>query len=272
MRDYNTLTVYCTGMKRSGSTLQYNIVRLILKRAMKDVETVVKSKNEMKGMGRYETKKYDLVKTHHPTSGLMSNIENKNIKVTYIFRDIRNVYLSIQRMQGLRHDEILSIIDNCVETYRLVKKHNGILMQKYEDVLSDISQAVSDVAKYLNYPIKKQAVHNISAECRPKTTRQKQKNISLGSKLWHKSYRMYGLMPKAIKDGLRYVGLPDLLDRLNVSRGRARSKSQLHPSHVSNNPGSHDKWRDKLSNEVKQDITTRYSQYLIENNYSVNTP
>jgi hypothetical protein len=111
------MLVICNGMERSGSTLQYNIARLIV---------------ETKGLGRSEGYPFKqgewekgaailqqwqlcsdwvVIKAHSIHPKLESLARDKNTRVLYIFRDPRDVAASCKEFLDIEGPELLAKMD-----------------------------------------------------------------------------------------------------------------------------------------------------------------
>jgi IS1 family transposase len=141
------MLVLCSGMQRSGSTLQYELVKKILILSGKsfieygyaqsgDEENVV-------NFLRSKTVDYYLVKTHD-----FLNINEVNKVVIYSWRDIRDVAASIKNKFGKKDKILLTTLDQCVtEHYKIIMVAD--VVQVYSSLVNDKSRCLLELAETL---------------------------------------------------------------------------------------------------------------------------
>ncbi len=134
------------GMRRSGSTLLFNILRelLTIKYGARLVSGWIDDLRQLPTGPAY------LIKTHH-----LDLLRLRASAIFYTFRDIRIALVSDAR----RFDERPSLerVDEWIGQYTLAKQH-ATLCLKYEDLVASPVEAVSSIAGALAIDVEPEAV------------------------------------------------------------------------------------------------------------------
>lgn len=144
--------IFCGGMPRSGSTLQYNIAAELVERL---------------GIGRRERwvddhKDYfskpdeDIVivfKSHLMTPEIEECFKNGNAKGLVSYRDVRDSTASWQAKTRtpLSLDQAIQFSDDAIDMFRAWKsiEGQGVYFSKYEDFYKDIESEVIKIANFI---------------------------------------------------------------------------------------------------------------------------
>ena len=108
----NPTFVFCIGMKRSGSALQYNLTRLLLENQFKTKNFgYIDGKDLSKKLSNEDMLKanfleYIILKCHDPLWKVGSQFL-ENHKILYIYRDLRAVYFSMKVRENRSLDEFI---------------------------------------------------------------------------------------------------------------------------------------------------------------------
>ena len=141
------MLVLCSGMQRSGSTLQYELVKKILISCEKSFIEYgyAQSGDEKKVLGFLQTKAADfhLVKTHD-----FLDINEVSKVVIYSWRDIRDVAASIKNKFGKKEKILLTTLDQCVREHYKISAMADIV-QVYSSLVSDTPRCLSELAESL---------------------------------------------------------------------------------------------------------------------------
>lgn len=263
------MIVFCSGMKRSGSTWQYNAVCRILATAgrveavgfLADDELEVR-RSELLNWARNPDTLF-VVKTHAIAELLFPGLADGAIRTTYTCRDIRDVAASAKKQFRASGPRLITILDEALEAYAQVAGLSGALLQRYESFTCDPQAAVEELARYFDVPLSKEACTEIVEACSVKTMKRiaDDTSASLRKRLfkafWHLSRRL------PIKPLLLKCGFPlPLWIRI---RNRVRpydNETLLRPGHVSESGGAPGQWRHTLTPEEIQTIDTRYASWL----------
>lgn len=150
--------IFCCGMPRSGSTLQFQLTAKLVEDAGlgKRIEWC-RPAHFPEIRDKYaKYKKWKVFKSHVPTEEMMVEFSKKNAKGVYIFRDIRDAIVSNLRKKSIEFDQILRKkfisrwIKEWVEYYNKWLIFPEVHVSKYENVVSDLAGEVRRIAEHLD--------------------------------------------------------------------------------------------------------------------------
>ena len=262
------MLISCNGMIRSGSTLQYNLVKGIVEHAALGVGQGFLPQHDLPLLEKqiFDWASHDdlhVVKTHVMLPYTENMLSKGDIKVCYIYRDIRDVAVSVKLKFKRADKELLEILDNAISLYYKILSLDNVVVQKYEDVSSDLLGAASLLASQLGLNVSHTDLVEISQDCSISSAKKKLETIKS-----HSQFRA------AIVSFLRKAGLAKIVKKLlphfpflsSFSQAYDRS-TLLHPSHISKNSGASGLWRTQLSTDEAEMLTKRYERWLKETGY-----
>lgn len=260
----------CNGMPRAGSTLQYNVARRLVEKtgAGRGEAFVTADENHPK---RIETgrltewatdDRWHVAKTHEVFDALPQLLATGRARVLYIYRDLRDVAVSIERAFGASGDELMRRVGEGVEWYErldaLRAAHpTAFLWQRYEDVYDDLPSAVRATAGFLDLTTPDAILDAVHAECRIETaesaTRDARRELA------------------RVVVGLRKES-PARADAFAAQvrhAGWAVQDSLLHHHHISSRHGAPGGWREVLPEGEAALITERFRDWLRARGYDI---
>lgn len=232
--------IFCGGMSRSGSTVQYQIVSKLVEDSglgkrigwvyPNDFPTVRDKYSNFKG--------WKVIKSHVCTNEMVEELET-NFRGVYIYRDLRGVFLSLMMKDNVSFNNIWfnRIVDKAVDNYYRWTDLNGMMISRYNELIEDMSGEVAKIASHLEIEISMDRCQQIADEFSIKEQKKRIENIS---------------------------------DSEINERNIVDSTSLLHGNHISN--GAVDSWRDLLKPKQIAMIERRYSEWLENNSYVLSNP
>lgn len=132
--------IFSAGMPRSGSTLLFNILRLILEEQFGDDLT----HGWVEDLKKMPRKNVFLIKTH----SLDNHDRIRANKIFYTFRDIRDVMVS--RLKIFDKEPNMDIIRHYIRQDQFAKRHADMVI-RYEDFIRNVPENIQKIARMLNY-------------------------------------------------------------------------------------------------------------------------
>ena len=239
------MLVICNEMPRSGSTLQYNICRGIVEKLDMGKGEGFFYENQLlplldKFLEWGQDDRFHIIKIHafHPKTVEMTL--TGWVKICYIYRDIRDVAVSIKNKDKVDRKVLIDNLDAAIETDYKLKQVPNILIQKYEDVVIDVYKAIAEVDLFLGLKANEDVIKWVVQECSVENTKKVMLDLAVSSQN----------------------------SQLNPSlQAGYDPKTLLHHKHISRNSGTIGVWRVELEQEEINLITERYKSWLIEAQY-----
>lgn len=232
--------IFCCGAKRSGSTLQYNLISKLVEVSNTGIrieyskpENFPKLKEENKNENGYK-----VFKTHVLTDEIKVEIlENKSFAF-YSFRDIRDVIVSSiskgwisQENKSIRN----STLDYLKEYEKWMEVKDQLVLRKYEDFFNHIHEEARFIALKLGIELTEEQLVTIAEEL-------------------------------SINNLKEYIG-SDNFKKQQSGNQIFDSKTLLHSNHINN--GYPRQWKDKLSKKEILIIEKNANHWLSKNGYGL---
>ncbi len=147
--------VFCGGMIRAGSTLQYQIASELIERAdLGRRTTFIPPADHAAALADPPPFGLSTFKTHQLTDPVAAQCRAGGAVALYIFRDLRDVVSSFQRKEGVRlagqqlTDQVLEL----VRTDAAWRSLPHVYVSRYEDVILSLGAEVRRIAEFLGVP------------------------------------------------------------------------------------------------------------------------
>ena len=158
--------IFCGGMKRSGSTLQFQITAELVEQARlgKRVEWVIPDRfHEIKA--KYKNYSgWKVFKTHGCTDAMVREFENQNAIGMYIFRDLRDMMVSTMDKSTSSFRSLWSsgYLNECLENHRKWSGLPRMLASKYEEATQDLATEVKRLANHIGICLEQEKIEDIA--------------------------------------------------------------------------------------------------------------
>jgi len=235
------MLVLCSGMIRSGSTLQFNIVRNlveILKVGVSNGYIGDFDVEKVKGnLIRWSAdRQYHTIKMHKIPDDVDLIAGEDNLRICYIYRDIRDVAASAKLKWRLDERDLMDALDKAVTGYSEIIGRKRALIQKYENVVKDVPRAVHEIATFLSLNACKDVIKTIMQECSLENTLRLTETIE--NTAWIKVKKKLRILAKRLLSADSYDRIRAMAPRLRVYD----QKTLLHPDHISKYGGAVGVW------------------------------
>jgi len=231
--------IFCGGMQRAGSTLQYQIVsHLVEKNGIGarmpflnpiDLEKFIASNPSVK--------ECTVLKTHIFSDNVARLFTESKAMGFYVYRDLRDVVVSMANKNGISVMELVrtSFLEKLLEQDTKWTHQDGVFIFRYEDMIQDLSGQVKRIAAHLGLEIDNNEAEGVA-------------------KLFSISEQQQRIANYQAKMQLR--GETISYD----------SKSLLHYNHI--NSGKVGQWREVLTDKELVEINSRAGEWLFQSGYS----
>ncbi|WP_339687042.1 sulfotransferase domain-containing protein [uncultured Nonlabens sp.] len=236
------MVIFCSGMYRSGSTLQYQIVSEIIESENlgKRVEWL-EIDSIMENIEAWSNDdSYWVVKCHEINEALMDYIlrNQSRFRIIYIYRDLRDVFLSHMIKNDLNFKVLFesAFLDECLELYNKWTSFSNIYISRYEDVINNMEKEICEINNYLK--------------------------LSLTDSFILETAEKYSFhnQQKRINDIRR--------GKLQVHKGlKFDSKNLLHHNHL--NKGEVGGWTNAFNDEQNEKLKIKLEPWLKNLNYNI---
>ena len=139
----NSKLIVSAGMPRSGSTLLFNMVRLLLLEKIKDDSKSSLSSCWISEISKTQEASLYLVKTHR----LSHLILQKSEMALYSYRDVRDALVSCHKKFG--KPPSIETVREWISQYNLAKK-NSVKMIRYEDMIENMYFHILNIERHLS--------------------------------------------------------------------------------------------------------------------------
>ncbi|MEL6812394.1 MAG: FkbM family methyltransferase [Bacteroidota bacterium] len=174
--------IVCAGAKRSGSTLQYNILSRLVEETNLGMRIPHFKPDEFNTIrNTYGSKEgYKVIKAHVLTPSLQEVIDANETTVFHSYRDIRDVVVSYINKGWMGNEN--ESISNCVSDYLAeynswIKLDTTIHSRKYEDFAFDLENEVMAYAEILQLDIDEEVAQRIAGELNLELLKKSQTHI-----------------------------------------------------------------------------------------------
>lgn len=158
--------IFCCGMPRSGSTLQFQITAHLVEEAGlgKRVETV-RPQDFGKHRKQYAIEPgWKVFKAHTCTDKMQKEFHRDNAIGVYVYRDLRDVVLSTMRKSEKTFEELwdMGFLEDRFEEYRKWTSLPRVLVSKYETVIADLPAEVRRISLHLGLAVSEDSCHRLA--------------------------------------------------------------------------------------------------------------
>jgi hypothetical protein len=265
-------------MLRAGSSLQFNLVAALL---------------ENMGLGIRHGEGHDTdaewfshpalafwaqdPKTYHVVKKVIYNqeldkVQDGQVWICYIYRDIRDVAASAKERWGVHGDRwegLLQQLDDALRVYNTLHDMPGVLSQRYEDVMRDTRCAVREMAQFLGISPSQEIIEAVVRQCSIESM------LPTSSSRVQNFRRVMRNVLGRTAQGVKRVLPPPLNGRWGLRKllltlfPKRDPRTLIGPGHISSTRGAIGTWRHKLNQAEQEIIAARYKTWLARTGYAV---
>lgn len=239
--------VFCGGMFRSASTLQFQITTRLVKDAdigeqigwidayrFTETQRIHGSKRGLK-----------IVKVHVCTESIQAEFFSNNALGVYIFRDIRDVFSSYLKQRHKSFEFLWNegFLEICLDNYKIWTNLPNMLISTYQEVMDNLPEEVYRIAQHLNL----------------KTSPEECKKIADDYNLESQQHRIKRFRSQLLQTSLSPNDHREIVDYHD-------EETLLHMNHIDS--AKRGRWREDLSPEEATLIEKKVTKWCKQNNYT----
>jgi hypothetical protein len=236
--------VFCCGMYRSASTLQFQITSRLVKDAGigQQIGWIDALRFDAVRDRHADDQGFKVIKVHTCTEPIAAEFLWGNALGIYTFRDIRDVFVSSMKQRAKSFDDVWQegFIDQCLENYKRWTQLPNVLISRYETIIQDLPSEVSRIAHHLGLSLEASQCHAIAADY----------SIEMQQERVQKFTNSLLQMTLAPNDHREIVDYHD-------------EETLLHMNHI--NSGQAGQWKEDLSAQEAALICDRVKRWCAEN-------
>ena len=143
--------IFCCGMIRSGSTLQYQLTAEIVEKLGNGKRLGFVNNESFKELQKKEDPEKEMlvVKSHYFLQGANNCIKEGRGKAVYVYRDVRDVVPSFMNVSGASFGASVFAMEKSLNEYKKWVNTEDILISKYEELVEDVKREVGRITEYL---------------------------------------------------------------------------------------------------------------------------
>jgi len=162
------LWIFCGGMPRSGSTLQFQLTAHLVEQAGLGMRVEwVRAEEFPRLREKYAAQAgWKVLKTHVCTAEVRAEFEAGNARGVYVFRDVRDVVVSRMRERDEPFDRLweLEFVDRLLTRFARWTSVPGVLVSRYDEMVADVAGEVERIAGHLGIAVGRDECEQVAAE------------------------------------------------------------------------------------------------------------
>ena len=235
--------IFCGGMPRSGSTLQFQLTAHLVERAELGarVEWVPPPEFPRLREKYVGHRGWKVFKTHVCTPEVLAEFATGNAKGVYVFRDVRDAVASRMRKGNESFDRLCEdkFLDRMLTAFDRWTGVEAVLVSRYDEMVADVAGEVGRIAAHLGLTVGRGECELVAAEYTVARQRERIREAETSGRL------------QQIADG-----------RISYD-----PVSNLHLDHIRSGQGG--EWRSMLTREEVAMIEDRAGEWLVANGYAL---
>lgn len=265
--------ILCLGMPRSGSTLQFNLIRNIISATMP--LTVHGTVNEpllsprIQDLVDENDKTLHLIKSHTIDLATVKKV-HKNLLIFGTYRDLRDIYLSFKEKVNLSLEEFITRTHESIVYYEDLESVTKVQYQKYEPMYKNPRKAVESILDFFEIKLSEERIETIISETSVEAAINLQKKFGWKNKTKHLINKQISSIPPGIRR--RFICFPGLrkIRRDFLNPNIEDPNTLLHIDHISRFKGVPGTWQKALKPSEAARITKEFQIWLQMHGYPTN--
>jgi len=257
-------------MFRSGSTLQYNLVRSLAEKMHLGEgkgwfpwEQLPEMETQFRKWG--EEQRFYIIKSHALLPYSAEWQAAGLLQICYTYRDLRDIAVSIKRQFKKEGKDLYRLLNKSTKNYFELQKIDGAISQKYEDMMSNLPSEIRRLAQGLGQLPSEKLILAIANQWSLDNTRKTISNFCHQSQ---KKKEIYHFLQELKIEKITTKTIKYLNPNFTWNNPYGHDDiTILHPGHISSRGGEIGRWKTQLKPDEIQTINARYHNYLVKAGY-----
>jgi hypothetical protein len=153
------IDVLCAGMYRACSTWQYEVAAHLVEEHRNGKRLGYLASNEYSALVRSDAERgttWSVIKAHEGEPAMARELSASRARALYVHRDVRDVVFSLMHKRGKSFEQILrqGMIHQVLANDRFWMNQPNVLVQRYDDLISEPARGVTELASHLGIALK----------------------------------------------------------------------------------------------------------------------
>ena len=236
--------VFCGGMPRSGSTLQFQLTAHLVEQAGLGarVEWAPPSEFPRLRSAHATTSRWKVFKSHTCTPEMRAELDAGTATAVYVYRDLRDVMVSRMHKRAETFDRLWQggAVDALLASFDRWTSSRGVLVSRYEPMVADVAGEVARIAAHLGIRVARDECERVASLYTIARQQERIRDAEAAGRIEH-------------RDGVRYDPV-----------------SNLHVDHIRS--GESGEWRRELTPGQLALIEERARTWLLAQGYALSLP
>lgn len=230
--------IFCCGMKRSGSTLQYQLTAHLVEMAGKGTRVGWTERFEDAQAEHAGVAGWKVYKNHNYSPAMGAELA-RGAKGVYVYRDLRDVFVSFMHKQNAPFERLWKrdVLRDLVENYTLWTQQPNMLVTRYETMMADVPGEVARIAAHLGIHLSAEDAVRVADEYSVDKQRERLQHVDVLER----------------NERIKSVGFDP--------------HSLLHQNHISGENGQIGQWQTALTPSEIARIEAKYGLWLKKHGY-----
>jgi len=262
------MIIICNGMMRSGSTLQYNIVKELLYQNKKkyaklgyyNKDKIIQNFVDLENYATDRSTIY-LIKTHDFTK--LNELDN--VFVIYSYRNLLDVAASLKRKFNSEGDDLILTINDNINNYYKIINSPKILIHSYKSLLNSLYNCVEETSSFLKLETSNVILNEITLNNSPKNIIKLQNKKKVIKSIKKSILSSLTSTSSNTKKNIKSFFGVKVTNRLKHKLFPHDQDSLLHLNHISKDFGQNGNWEEILSDKEIKRIKSEFKNWTNEN-------
>lgn len=258
----------CLGMPRSGSTVQYNLVKDVCAQEFRTKELGFLEWEFLEETIKEE--RFDgtiIFKSHWLDPDWIIN-QGSEIAIFLTHRNLIDVYISGIAKFGWSKETFYDEVDRSLSLYDQLSNLQGAFQSEFNDLRTNTIGEINRISGHLGYSLDEETIGKIGENWSISTSINRIKSLPLKVRINARITSFFRRWtPSALKRLLKSVGISYAIKKWILGESKGQVGSMLLPDHISS-PKKISKIKQEVDGVLISEINKRYQNYMNHHAYN----